>query len=94
MKGFRERSRSIDRKSLRNRSRSREKIQRPVQRSRSRGSPSPRKVKKAPLEDREPEDPIDTNTLYNIILKGKQTNPSGQYERTTEQRLWRRLARS
>jgi hypothetical protein len=78
-RNFRVRSRSNDRKSHRNRSRDR-------RRSRSRDSPPKRRLE-------EPTKPLDTYTLYNIILKGKKSNPSGQYERTTEQRLRRRLSR-
>ena len=41
---------------------------------------------------KEPSKPIDSHTLYDIIIKGKKNHPSGLYERTTEQRLRRRLS--
>lgn len=95
-RNIRVRSRSNERKSFRNRSRDKDKSRdRYRNRSRDRNykSNSRDQSPKRRVEEREPTKPIDSYTLYDIIIKGKKGNPSGQYERTTEQRLRRRLSR-
>jgi protease II len=66
-KEMRVRSRSNDRKAYKKRSRSNERHRK--NRSKSKDTPPPPKRKI--VEDKEPSKPLDSYTLYNIILKGK-----------------------